>query len=104
MRQGSDIDLHVFSANASSIVHILEMEGFACEVPRRKRVLKHNRERVFTHVHVPDRFNYELTVYAPELRTYVFKSSITGRPIERLTTAQLEQLLAREHSGVACRR
>jgi len=96
VRQGSDIDIHVFCANDSSLTHLLEMHGYTCAVER-KRIRKHNEERVFTHIHVHDRFPFELTVYAPELRHYVFKSSITGRPIERLSTAQLMQLITREH-------
>jgi len=96
VRRGSDIDLHVFSASPSGLAHLLEMQGFRCEIEH-KRVIKHNQERLFTHIHVADRFNFELTVYAPELRNYVFRSSITGGPIVRLTTAQLEQLVAREH-------
>ncbi len=96
VRHGSDIDLHVFSASPSGLAHLLEMRGFRCEIEH-KRIIKHNQERIFTHIHVADRFSFELTVYAPELRNYVFKSSITGRPIERLRAAQLEQLVMREH-------
>ncbi len=95
-RSGSDIDLHVFSRNASSIVHVLEREGYRCETEF-KRIIKHNEERVFTHVHVEGRFRFELTVYSPELRSYVFRSSITGKPIERATIRELEQLIAAEH-------
>jgi hypothetical protein len=89
----------VFSASPSGLAHLLEMQGFQCEVEH-KRVIKHNQERMFTHIHVADRFNFELTVYAPEQRNYVFRSSITGGPIVRLTTAQLEQLIAAEHPDV----
>jgi predicted nucleotidyltransferase len=96
VRQGSDIDIHVFCANDSSLTHLLETHGYTCTVER-KRIRKHNEERVFTHIHVRDQFPFELTVYAPELRHYVFKSSITGRPIERLSTAQLMQLVTREY-------
>lgn len=71
IRSGSDIDLHVFSLNASSVVHALEQAGYRCETEF-KRIIKHNQERVFTHVHVEVRFRFELTVYNPELRSYVF--------------------------------
>ena len=63
----------------------------------RKQVRKHGEERVFTHVHVQDRFNFELTVYAADQAHYVFKSSITGKPIERASIRELEELLAREY-------
>ena len=63
----------------------------------RKQVRKHGEERVFTHIHVDDRFPFELTVYAADKAHYVFKSSITGKAIERARIAELEELLAREY-------
>jgi hypothetical protein len=41
-----------------------------------------------------------LTVYAEDKAHYVFKSSITGKAIERATTRELEELIAREHPEV----
>src|SRR5262249_11046150 len=61
---------------------------------------KHNESRIFTHIHVFDRFNYELTVYAEDKAHYVFKSSITGKPIERASIRELEELLQREYPGL----
>jgi hypothetical protein len=63
----------------------------------RKRIIKHNEERLFTHVHVAAKFNFELTLYAADQAHYVFKSSITGTAIERASTAELEALLKREY-------
>src|ERR1700675_2693778 len=63
----------------------------------RKQVVKHGETRMFTHVHIHDRFNYELTVYAEDKAHYVFKSSITGKAIERASIAELEDFLAREY-------
>ena len=61
-------------------------------------VLQHVRKdgegRVFTHVHVHDRFPFELTVYAANKAHYVFKSSVTGKAMERVSIAELEQFLA----------
>ena len=59
----------------------------------RKRVRKQGEERIFTHVHVKDRFPFELTIYPADKAHYVFKSSITGKAIERASIAELEQLL-----------
>jgi hypothetical protein len=67
----------------------------------RKRVRKHGEERIFTHIHVRDRFPVELTLYAADKAHYVFKSSITGKAIERASLAQLEQFLAREYPDLA---
>jgi predicted nucleotidyltransferase len=96
IRQGSDIDLHVFSDSVDAVTLLLDDEGFVYDVER-KRVRKHGEERVFTHVHVRDRFPFELTVYAADLAHYVFKSSITGKAMERASVAELEQFLQREY-------
>ena len=64
-----------------------------------KRIVKHNEERVFTHIHVFDRNNFELTLYPEDKAHYVFKSSITGKAIERASIAELEALLRRGIPG-----
>jgi hypothetical protein len=96
IRQGSDIDLHVFADTAEAVTHALDQDGLIYTVER-KQVRKHGEERVFTHVHIVDRFPFELTIYATDQAGYVFKSSITGKAIERASIAELEQLLAREY-------
>jgi len=96
VRRGSDIDLHLFSDNVESVAAALESDGIPYEVER-KLVRKAGEERRYTHVHVRDRFDFELTVYPADKAHYVFKSSITGKPIERASIAELEQLLAREY-------
>src|SRR5437762_4825260 len=57
VRQGSDIDLHVFCDAVGLVTDLLEREGYQFDVER-KQVVKHNEARVFTHVHVYDRFNF----------------------------------------------
>lgn len=98
IRKGFDIDIHVFSDHPSAVLTVLEEERLPFQVER-KRVIKHNEERQFTHVHVSDRFNVELTLYPSDKRNYAFTSSITGRAIERATIAELEQLIQRDHPG-----
>ena len=98
VRKGSDIDLHVFTDSAGLVTDLLEQEGYQFDVER-KQVVKHGEARVFTHIHVYDRFNFELTVYAEDKAHYVFKSSITGKAIERASIRELEELLAREYPG-----
>src|SRR5437762_8185381 len=99
-RKGSDIDLHLFSDSAEPVTSVLDAEGLQYDVER-KQVVKHGEARVFTHVHVYDTFPFELTVYPEDKAHYVFKSSITGKPIERATTRELEELIAREHPEVS---
>src|SRR5258708_7103528 len=99
VRKGSDIDLHVFSDSASLVSDLLEQEGLQYDLER-KQVVKHGEARVFTHIHVYARFNFELTVYAEDKAHYVFKSSITGKAIERASIRELEEFLAREYPSL----
>src|SRR5215213_2102008 len=100
VRKGSDIDLHVFSDNLSAVTTVLEENRFRYDV-QHKRIIKHNEERVFTHVHVSaDGCSFELTLYGRDKINYGFKSSITGKLIERATIAELEQLLRQENPGI----
>lgn len=96
VRAGSDIDLHLFSDSIDAITDVLNEQGMVYDVER-KRVKKHDEERVFTHIHLQDRFPFELTVYPGDKAHYVFKSSITGKAIERASIAELEQFFAREY-------
>ncbi len=98
-RKGSDIDLHLFSDAIEPVTSTLDAEGLQYDVER-KQVVKHGESRVFTHVHVHDAFPFELTVYPEDKAHYVFKSSITGKAIERASVAELEQLIRREYPDV----
>lgn len=100
VRRGSDIDLHVFSDSIEAVAGVLEQEGASYEIER-KQVRKQGEDRVYTHIHVADRFPFELTVYAENLAHFVFKSSVTGKPIERASIAELEQFLEREYPGLS---
>lgn len=99
VRKGSDIDLHLFTGSVGLVTDLLEQAGLRFDVEH-KQIEKHNEARVFTHIHVHDRFNYELTVYAENLAHYVFKSSVTGKAIERASIRELEELLEREYPGI----
>src|SRR6516165_2532814 len=96
VRRGSDIDLHVFTDSPALVADLLEQHGCQFELER-KQVVKHREARVFIHIHVFDRFNFELTVYPEEKAHFVFKSSITGKAIERASIRELEELLAKEY-------
>src|SRR5436190_9123343 len=96
VRKGSDIDLHIFTDSVGLVTDVLENEGFQFDVER-KQIVKHNEARVFTHIHIHDRFNFELTVYAEDQAHYVFRSSITGKAIERASIAELEEFLRKEY-------
>ena len=96
VRKGSDIDLHVFSDSPALVTDTARKQGCQFDLER-KQVVKHDESRIFTHIHVHDRFNFELTVYAEDKAHYVFKSSITGKAIERASIRELEEFLAQEY-------
>jgi len=96
VRKGSDVDLHVFSDSPGLVTDLLEQAGCQYDLER-KQVVKHGESRLFTHVHVYDRFEFELTIYPEDKAHYVFKSSITGKAIERASIAELEEFLSKEY-------
>src|SRR3984957_2761525 len=96
VRKGSDIDLHVFCDAPALVADLLEQDGCQYDLER-KQVVKHGESRGFTHIHIFDRFNFELTVYAEDNAHYVFKRSINGKAIERASIRDLEELLAAEY-------
>jgi predicted HD phosphohydrolase len=100
IRHGSDIDLHVFSDSLEAVAGAIEAEGHVFDV-QHKRVRKHEEERIYTHIHVQDRFPFEITMYAANMTHFVFTSSITGKAIERASIAELEQFLTAEYPGIS---
>lgn len=96
IRKGSDIDIHLFAYAHSAVTLTLDDLGVKYDVEH-KRIVKHNEQRVFTHIHIAGEFPIELTVYGEDKIGYVFKSSITGKAIERATLPQLEQFMASDY-------
>jgi predicted HD phosphohydrolase len=99
VRKGSDIDIHIFSDSLGLVTDALDNEGLAHDVER-KRVIKFGEERIFTHIHINDRYTYELTLYPEDKLHYNFKSSITGKPIEKASIAELEAALEADTPGI----
>lgn len=96
IRQGSDIDIHVFASSVETVTGCLDDEGMDYDVEH-KRVRKHGEERMFTHIHIRDRFPIELTLYPTDKVGYIFKSSITGKAMERASLAEFETFLRTEY-------
>ena len=96
VRTGSDIDIHCFVSNTDAVTSVLDLEGMEYDVEF-KQVRKHGEERVFTHIYIRDRYPIELTLYTPEKASYVFKSSITGKAMERATLPEYEAFLRQEY-------
>lgn len=96
VRKGSDIDIHVFSDSVESVAGELDYHGFVFDTEF-KRIVKNGERQVFKHIHVSDRFPIELTVYPTSRKSYVFKSSITGKAIEKASIPQLESFLLQQY-------
>jgi predicted nucleotidyltransferase len=99
VRAGSDIDLHLFTDSLSAVELALEEADVPFDVEH-KRVRKDGEERLYTHIHIHDRFTYDLTLYRDDQAHEIFRSSITGQPIERAGIVELEQLIANEYPDV----
>ena len=96
IRQGSDIDLHVFSDTVEAVSHVLDQEG--CHyTAERKEVRKQGEQRVFHHIHILGEHPFELTIYPSNQAHHVSKSSITGKAMERASAAELKELLATDY-------
>ncbi|GJM26200.1 MAG: tRNA adenylyltransferase [Phycisphaerae bacterium] len=99
VRKGSDIDIHLFTDSVSAVGETLDRFGFE-HVVERKRIIKQAEERIFTHIHLHDRFDIELTVYPRDKVGYRFKSSITGKSIERASIPVLIAMIREKHPQV----
>ena len=99
VRHGSDIDIHVFADAIDSVTNALDQDYLLYDVER-KQIRKDGEARTYTHVHVRDRFRFELTVYPRSKATFVSTCSITGKPIERASIAQLRQRLEADEPGI----
>ena len=103
VRRGSDIDIHVFSDSREAVAACFDNECIPYEIER-KQVRKGGNDTTYTHIHVREAYCVELTVYADSMRSYGFKSSITGKAIERASMRELEELLQREYPDMDAER
>ena len=99
VRQGSDIDIHCFVSSTDAVTATLDIECMEYDLEF-KQVRKNGEERVFTHIHVRDQYPIELTLYASDKASYVFKSSITGKAMERATLPEYEAFLREEYPDI----
>ncbi len=100
VRQGSDIDLHVFADRLEAVTAELDYHGLRYST-QTKAITKQGEQRIYRHVHVLDRYPFELTVYPEKMISHPFISSITGKSIEKASIAELEQFLASAYPEVS---
>ena len=96
VRKGSDIDLHIFADSVESVTGELDYHGLTYDTEY-KRIVKNGERQVYKHVHVTDRYPFELTIYPTTKTSYAFKSSITGKAIEKASIPQLVEFLEQEY-------
>jgi hypothetical protein len=95
-RRGSDIDVHVFG-DPDDVRVDLDARGWAHDVEE-VTIRAGSTFRTYVHLHLRDRpFPVELSVYPWSERRVVTRSSVDGRPIDRVSAARLEGLLRGEH-------
>jgi hypothetical protein len=97
VRRGSDIDLHVFG----------EVDAIRADLDGRRWPYEHaevlirkgGEFRLYHHLHLLGRvFPVELSVVPSEERHLVTRSSVDGRPIDRVSASRLEARLQQEHA------
>lgn len=96
VREGSDIDLHVFAAHPADVESCVRDLGWTFQT-KHVNILKFGKIREYVHIHVPDVFPLELTVYDPRELRLRPRSSTDGKPIVRIKASSLRALLEREH-------
>jgi homogentisate 1,2-dioxygenase len=96
VREGSDVDVHVFAAHASDVEAHVRSLGWSFEVEH-VSIMKGGKPMEFTHLHVVDVFPVELTVYDPRDLRIRSRSSTDGKPIIRRSVRAVRALCEREH-------
>jgi hypothetical protein len=96
IRKGSDIDLHVFTDSVATLLWHLSELGWHYETSV-ITIRKGNAFCDYTHVYFDREFPVELSVY-PRMELRVRgRSSTDGKPIVRLSSDSLLQILLNEH-------
>ena len=99
IRNGSDIDIHVFSDHLEAVTSRLDGEHLIYDVER-KSVTKAGVAQTFTHIHIKDRAPFDLTLYPPHKRSHRFTCAITGKAMERASLAEFKSFLESEYPEV----
>ena len=91
IRQGSDIDLHVFTDHIELLETTLQHLQWFYE--KEQVTIKKGTQYVeYTHIYLQADFPIELSVYPRRELRVVGRSSTDGKPIKRLKLADLEKL------------
>ncbi len=96
-RQGSDIDLHVFTDQIQRLEQRLDILDWAYDTSQ-VCIRVSTSFQDYLHIHLRDQdFPVELSVYPWSQRRVTTRSSTDGKPIVRLKPAALRQRIAQDH-------
>ncbi|MFO0662229.1 MAG: nucleotide-binding enzyme [Polyangiaceae bacterium] len=96
IRRGSDVDIQIFCDDEGEVELYLRRLGWVFE-RERVSIQKFGEIREYLHFHVADVVPVELTLYARRELGFRPRSSTDGKPIVRVSTTMLEEILARDH-------
>ena len=96
-RHGSDIDVHLFADSVDHVARDLDERGWAYQAE--EVLIRVGSElREYHHLHLAGwPFPVELSVYPLAERRQVTRSSVDGRPIDRVGPGRLRRRLAEDH-------
>jgi len=97
IREGSDVDLHVFTDSLELIQSHLEKLDWPYEV-NQVWIEKNGRPAEFNHVYMMFDYPVELSVYPVNDIRVRGRSSTDGKPIERLSVSKVRELIMEEHA------
>jgi len=97
VRDGSDIDIHVFTDDIENLYVHLERLNWRFD-HEEVAIYKEGKVQYFTHVYLLNTFPIELSVYGEYDIRKMQRSSTDGKPIKRLKLKLIYQLLAQEHA------
>jgi hypothetical protein len=96
IRKGSDIDLHVFTDSIEQLILLIVSLGW--EYKKKQITIRKGSAFVeYTHIYLNQTFPVELSVYPRKELRIRGRSSTDGKPIVRVSTDSLLQLLLEEH-------
>jgi len=97
IRQGSDIDLHIFTDSLEKIQLAIEQLGWNYEIEQIV-MQKDGRPTEFNHIYLDLEFPVELSIYPENEIRVQGRSSTDGKPIERMSASKVRELILLEHS------
>lgn len=96
IREGSDIDIHVFTYDIADLYHYLDNLNWSYETEK-ITIQQNGKMTEYTHVYLDFDYAVELSIYPEnEIRVHS-RSSTDGKIINRLSLSKLKQLINEEH-------